>query len=438
MTEPDQFTAFSQAALRIRRILWAMVILVAVTSVIIVPVFTLYTTHHKEKARAERSISDLADRLSSFIARNPKTWDLMDERLTDILTEVPCPTASCGKTLHLINGQPLLTVGSPPDVHTMYIDAVVTDGIQPVARISFQYGMFEIFYQAAFPTGIGIFISFICFLIFWFYPVRLIEQALKLIDNSQRDLKAQFHAATQSQQLAEAANRAKSEFLATMNHELRTPLTSIKGSLGLLKGLKADELSSDSLLLIDMAERNSNTLIMLINDLLDFEKIMSGTMTVSCSPHKIAALIRAIIETNIGYAETHKVNFITTALDETAWGLIDEGRFSQVIRNLLSNAAKFSKPGDNIEISVIKIRPFVRISVKDYGAGIDQAFQPIMFDRFTQANSADNRHAGGTGLGLSISKALTESMGGHLNFKSQTGLGSTFHVDIRLVEPPST
>ena len=223
---------------------------------------------------------------------------------------------------------------------------------------------------------------------------------------------------------------AKSEFLATVSHELRTPLTSIKGSIGLLKGLMSKNTSGDMSDLLDIADRNSDVLLALINDLLDFENIVSGTMELNTEILEIAELTQKVIDANLEFAETHSVNFVTTTIDKPAWAHVDKHRFEQILRHLLSNAAKFSAPGKDIEISVMRKDVMVRISVRDYGIGISDEHKDVVFGRFTQIDSSDTRNASGTGLGLAISKALIEKMGGEIGFISEVDNGSTFFIDI--------
>lgn len=235
---------------------------------------------------------------------------------------------------------------------------------------------------------------------------------------------------------AEQASRAKSEFLSTISHELRTPLTSIKGSVGILRGFMAKDLSEEGLGLLEICSRNADTLIVLINDILDYEKTQSGMMTLSMQPHDVDKLCEYVIGLSESYAKIYGVRFVLEPCSDELWANLDEHRWAQVLRNLLSNAAKFSHVGAQVDISIRKIEQTVRISIKDHGVGIPLEAQAMIFDRFVQADSSDSRKHMGSGLGLSISRALVEAMNGSINFESELGKGSNFFVEFPVIAAP--
>jgi PAS domain S-box-containing protein len=230
-------------------------------------------------------------------------------------------------------------------------------------------------------------------------------------------------------------DQAKAEFVSTVSHELRTPLTSIKGSLGLIRSGALGELPDKLHSMLDIAYNNSERLVLLINDILDMEKIEAGKMTFNMQPIDIAALLDDAIEANKGYGVEHGATFVFTEGDKDITVLGDKDRLMQALTNLMSNAAKFSPDGDHVELSLSGDRDFIRLAVKDKGPGIPEEFRDSIFEKFSQADSSDTRKKGGTGLGLSITKAIVEKHGGTIDFKTVTGEGCTFYIDLpKLVE----
>ncbi|MDH4100138.1 MAG: response regulator [Nitrospirota bacterium] len=225
--------------------------------------------------------------------------------------------------------------------------------------------------------------------------------------------------------------KIKNEFISIVSHELRTPLTSIRGSLGLMTGGVAGELPPQAKRLAEIALRNSERLIRLVNDMLDVEKINAGKMSFSMHPHEIAPLVEHALEVNRSYGEQHGVEFvIEDRLGGKASVQVDSDRFEQVITNLLSNAAKFSPPQGKVTVSLGRLNGYVRVSIADRGQGIPEEFHGKIFDAFVQVDSSDTRGKGGSGLGLAISRTIVERLGGEISFESIPGEGSTFHVDL--------
>ena len=224
--------------------------------------------------------------------------------------------------------------------------------------------------------------------------------------------------------------RLKSEFVSMVSHELRTPLTSILGSLGLVAGGVTGALSEQSKNMVDIAYKNSERLLNLINDILDIDKIESGKMRFDLQKVEIMPVIQQALESNAGYGEQYKVKFLITDSLAQASVEIDVDRFIQVMANLMSNAAKFSPAGANVEISVTRHDHHLRVSVRDYGTGIPDSFKEKVFQKFFQADSSDARQKGGTGLGLSITKAMIEKMAGEIAFENQNGGGTRFYFDL--------
>jgi PAS domain S-box-containing protein len=231
-----------------------------------------------------------------------------------------------------------------------------------------------------------------------------------------------------------AAERVRSEFTSTLSHELRTPLTSILGSLQLLRSGALGDMDKEQDELVEVAERNGQRLLDLINEVLDIEKIESGRVTLVPEPIRLEDLVGESLRLNEGFADRFKVRLV---LQENAPRVTvrgDRKRLMQVMTNLLSNAAKFSPPEGAVDVQVQRSADRVRVSVGDRGPGIPEEFRSRIFGRFAQADSADSRIKGGTGLGLAISKRLVELMQGRVGFEDRPGGGTLFFFELPVLK----
>ena len=229
---------------------------------------------------------------------------------------------------------------------------------------------------------------------------------------------------------AKKIDQMKSEFISTISHELRTPLTSIRGSLGMLAKGVSGKLPGQASQLIDIAHRNCERLVHLINDFLDSEKIASGKMKFTTEPVELNSLVRQAVEANQPYASQHGVKIIIGQSAPRFLVSADPFRLTQVLDNLLSNAAKFSPPESHVTVTVSRVNRRARVAVSDLGPGIPAEFKQRIFERFAQADTSDARQKGGTGLGLSIAKAIIGALGGEIDFTSDPDHGTTFYFEL--------
>lgn len=217
------------------------------------------------------------------------------------------------------------------------------------------------------------------------------------------------------------------EFIATVSHELRTPLTSIKGSLKMLEHGVAGELPAPAIELLAIANRNSDNLLNLINDLLDFQKMESGEMTFDFTTVATEKLLDTTCENLRGYAVKNNIS-----LDVVCNGapsiMGDFARLGQALANLISNAIKFSPANGTVTISLQEADDAVCFEVTDCGPGIPEQFQPRLFNRFSQA--ADLGDTKGTGLGLAITKEIVDTHNGTIGFDTSPDKGTTFRMTI--------
>jgi PAS domain S-box-containing protein len=222
----------------------------------------------------------------------------------------------------------------------------------------------------------------------------------------------------------------KNDFVSVVSHELRTPLTSIRGSLGLIAGGVAGPVPEKARTLVEIAAKNCERLVRLINDILDVEKIESGKMGFRFAPVELMPLIEQAVESNRAYAEEYEVELRIARSIDGARVWADTDRLQQVMTNLLSNAAKFSPRGGVVEVAVERRGEELRISVTDRGRGIPSEFRSRVFERFAQADASPTRGKGGTGLGLSISRAIVERHRGRMGFESEPRVATTFWFDL--------
>lgn len=222
----------------------------------------------------------------------------------------------------------------------------------------------------------------------------------------------------------------KNEFISTVSHELRTPLTSIRGALGLVLGKVGGQLPEKAQHLIEMAARNSERLTLLINDILDLEKMEAGRLEFDLKVVDLTRLAARALEENEGYASRHQVRLLLDLGVRDARVRADENRLLQVFSNLISNAVKYSPEAGAVEISVMAEGEGFRVAIRDHGAGIPMEFRRRIFQRFAQADSSDTREKGGTGLGLSITKAIVERHGGVIGYDTEIGVGTVFHFEL--------
>jgi PAS domain S-box-containing protein len=218
-------------------------------------------------------------------------------------------------------------------------------------------------------------------------------------------------------------DRMKNEFLSVVSHELRTPLTSIRGSLGLLAGGTLGELSPRGQSMATIALESTERLTRLINDILDLERIESGTRPLELAPTDAAELVRAATTELEGFARASGVRLEVGAAPGRM--LADRDRVVQTLTNLLGNAIKFSGEGSVVRVDAVEQDGEVLFRVHDRGRGIPADQLETIFERFVQVDSSDARQQGGTGLGLAISRGIVERHGGRIWAESDPGDGTT-------------
>jgi signal transduction histidine kinase/ActR/RegA family two-component response regulator len=231
---------------------------------------------------------------------------------------------------------------------------------------------------------------------------------------------------------AEEATRAKDEFLAVVSHELRTPLNAILGWAQMLRTRKLDE--ETVVRAFEIIERNANSQAQLVEDILDFSRIISGKLRIDVRPVELASVVEAATDVVRPAADAKGIK-LHPILD-TKVGPVsgDPDRLQQVLWNLLSNAIKFTPKGGSVKLRLARVNSSAEITVSDTGQGINPEFLPYVFERFQQADPSTTRRHGGLGLGMAITRHLVELHGGTISAHSPgENMGATFTLRLPLM-----
>ena len=263
---------------------------------------------------------------------------------------------------------------------------------------------------------------------------------IQYIRKTKKQLEAQNRIIEKEKQRAEASEKFKEQFLANMSHEIRTPMNAVMGMTNLLIDKNP---RNDQYQYLDGIKKSSDTLLHIINDILDLSKIEAGKVELEKIDFSLNGVISQVIQTLQHKAEEKGLRLITK-IDENIPDVLtgDPVRLNQVLMNLTGNAIKFTEKG-SVEVSAVRLNDSqtsyikVNFSVTDTGIGIPPEKIHHIFESFTQASVSDTRRFGGTGLGLTISKQLVGLMGGEIRAESQPGSGTTFHFMLNMEQGSS-
>ena len=414
MSQSEAGTAVDRDARRETRRLRRTAALLALVVAAALPCLYGYFTAQAIHTTLHIEADHLSDDVSRRAAASPDTWSHQRNALTALLRAGVAHATTTGAALHDMQGRELATAGEPaPRALFVYQAPVFDSGVQ-VATLTVTNSGAQLVQAIAKAALIGVLLG----LATWWLVVKVALARLEVA----------VTALQRARVVAERAGRARTAFLATMSHEIRTPMN---GVIGMTSLLLDTPLSAAQTHYVEVIRSSGDSLLTVINDILDFTKIESAEIALESQPFQPDTLAEDVLAMLAPAAAGKRLELACrVAHGVPAWLQADAMRLRQVLVNVVANAVKFTAEGE-VVVSVDCPAPGrLRYCVRDTGIGMTETQMAAVFDPFVQGDSSTTRRFGGTGLGLAIGRRLAQLMQGEVRVQSEPGRGSLFEIEV--------
>jgi len=416
---------------RLNHTVRSIAVVVGMMAAVGIPFSFGIAAYHAQVSTLEYRTSLAAERLAEYIYVQGKTWRFSENRITDM---IGFTRLDGHQTVYDSAGRHVADSGPPVPAPTLRVASPIVVRGEAVGRVEAEVSLIPLLVQLGILTLLGIALGVAVFIGALLIPQRALRAATAAHDAVQQDLRAQIGETQAALLAAKEATSAKSAFLAMMSHEIRTPMNAV---MGLSSSLMDSRLDGEQRHLVETIYESSNSLLRLLNDLLDFSKLDAGKIRleeIAFSPAALVDQAASIVAAKAAEKGLAIRTVVEPGLPAALLG--DTARLQQVMLNLAVNAIKFTEIGA-VEIGARCLRrgtatATIECWVRDTGIGVAPDQIGKLFSEFTQADVSINRRFGGTGLGLAISKRIVERMRGKIDVTSTEGAGSTFAFQVTL------